>query len=75
MCILKFCQFHHKLMMTLFIENDDIITDVKSSWIHLLNYYCQLHAQPFSYLDILTGPVLQFMALTLCYRKQVVLFV
>ena len=81
----KFCQFYHK--MCIFVddaiydviihkpqfENDVITTDVKSSYIRLLNYYSQFYAQPFSYLDKLTGPNLQFVVLALCYRKQVVL--
>ena len=41
-------------------ENDVITTDTKSAWIHLLNYYSQLHTQPFSFLDKSTAPILPF---------------
>ena len=59
------------LFMTSYIqdrlENDVIITDIKSAGIHLLNYHSFRPTQPFLFLDQSTWQILPFVALAI-YR-------
>ena len=62
------CQVWLKLAEWLWrrkFENEVITTGMKSAGIHLPNYYSFRHTQPCSYLDKLTGSILQFVVLAL----------